>query len=399
MMHQMSVRKIVCLLLCGFIYTGIYAQKTIEDVRRTVETVDKSVSIFKKIFPKKERKKTDTVVKAVEKQVPAVKEADILKSPILNKAVIARLVFDQKEASEYLWKARSFDKIDEDLQRYLDSDDDMFHTEIAQIFSLNEGNIPSYTVLLLTYSYVKNEVSKKLEKQETRFTGAGIGFANIIRNENGNWQLIGLRKIVAMHGSSSTLPEYKIIELGDRLRVFSIVSGYSQGGQFSTNECFYALNPEFLGDKVFDLEIEASFDGGMNPKNAYRVTRAYRILPVEANEEYPRVLVTETENKKVKPAMTYAFSKEKERYIISSTSSKIVGNAKSKNNTPAKTPVKKIVPAKTVGTTKTTGTATGGTKSTNSVPAKASTASTSGGAKSAPQKASAKAKTASTSGM
>lgn len=331
------MKQKVVLLVLFFMANTLYAQKTTEEkIERTgqqVETVVGTVNAIKGLFSGGKKKKADAENKTTEKGKTSVKEAYVLKSETLNHAVIAKLVFDKKEAQEFLWQPHASDKIDQITLDNLLSDDGLLHTEIGEIFSLGD----SYTALLITYMYTKDD-DGKLRKTGSRAFGAGIGFANFIKDQSGIWRLNAVQKLVDRLGSDGQLPEERsVTKLGDKLTALSFTHGYSMYGESETHRDFYCLDPQYLGKKVFSVQLLAGNDGGGNPKKAYQLTKDFKVLPTEANEEYPRITVTEKNGKTVKSTILYSFSKEKGEYIgKTATAAKTATSTKAKT-TPAVT--------------------------------------------------------------
>lgn len=292
------------------------AQKTVEQVERTAENVGKTVETIKNIggLFKKKKKETDVQVKETEKsRLTKKEEINLLSSPILTKAVVAKLIFDKEESVEFLWQPQPSEKIDEMLLDQLLSDDKMLHTEIGEIFTLTDQPIAN-TVLLLTYAYGRDNEGN-LQKASSRATSVGIGFASFIKNDSGNWQLTAVQKLVDRLGANGELPEHKMVNFAPNLSTLAFTDSYGMGGQSETHQHFYALNSQYLGKKVFEIQTEESYDGGGSAKKAYAITNTYQVLPLAAGEEYPRIAVTKKSGKMVKSTTRYGFSKEKGEYV------------------------------------------------------------------------------------
>lgn len=314
---------IVILILILISANNLSAQKTVEKIGKAAEVINTTGNVIKSfggLFGKK-NKKTDSLrkVDAAAKSVGS-KNGEIAISTsdakIIDKSFVAKTLFGkQKTELDMLWKANIDEKIDEELVSQLLSDDGYYHTVVKQLIEFEEKGVKNVTALLITYNYNKDEKGK-LRKNEGRASSPGIGFANFVKTEDGNWQLTKVNRLTNRVGSNGEVPSFEIINLGNSLNTMSFTDSYGMGGQNETHQTFYALNADYLGKRILDIALLESWEGGYTKNNpAYEIKRTYKILEDSTTDDYPNILVGEVKNKKPQQAVVYTFSKEKAEYI------------------------------------------------------------------------------------
>lgn len=345
------MKNYIIILILMFIGANeVSAQKTIEKIGKAAEVVNTTGNVIKSLgglFGKK-NKKTDSLPKqkGVENPIENKEVATVAnEGRVMDKMFVAKAVFGkQKNETEMLWKANSEEKIDDELVNQVVSADGYYHTVVSELIEFEVNGIKNVTALLITYNYSKDEKGK-LRKNESRAASPGIGFANFMKTEEGNWQLTKVNRLASRVGSNGEVPDFERIDIASDLNCISFTESYGMGGQNETHQSFYAINADYLGKRILNIALLESWDGDENSKGAYKIIRTFKMLENNTGINYPDILVNEIKNKKSQPTVLYTFSKEKAEYI---QKTKVVGAevAAKKSNVKkvASTVVKKATP-------------------------------------------------------